>query len=275
MMPSSMQALIAPRAFLALSWKRYTEHLGRFLEVSLWMLVPFFIQIAYIFLLTSTVTDTELRTVWTSNQILARTLQTVVMTWVQVRLIKLALAQNPKDEGYIVSHPHIGWAFVLPLLWVNILTGIAVFGGAIAFVIPGIWLFFSLLFSGIIVVDQRLRGLRALEASYALVRRRWWPVVGRVTLSGISFLGMLFLATFSFSLIFRVLFGGEALQTLSQLNRALLFDGVVSVDALRAFSLLELQDALIASIATPFLVASQVVLYRSLLEANAAPRQEG
>ncbi len=264
----SMQAILSPRALLALSWKRYTEHLGRFLEVSLWMLVPFFIQIALIFSLTSDAASVELQTVWQSNLFLSRVLQTVVLTWVQVRLILLALAHNPKEEGYIATHPHVGWKYVIPLFWINILTGIATLGGAIAFVIPGIWLFFSLLFSGIALVDQNLRGLRALEASFALVRRRWWPVVGRVTLSGLSFLGALFVANFCFSLIFRVLFGGEAHETLAQLSRSLLIDRIVSVDALRAFSLLELQDALLASIATPFLVVSQVVLYRSLRESR-------
>lgn len=261
-----MQALLPVRSFLALSWKRYTEHLGRFLEVSLWMMIPFFLQIALLFILTSSAVTLELQSVWTWNLILSRVLQLVLLTWVQVRLIKLALAQNPKEEGYIATHPHIGWKLVLPLFWINILVGIALLGGAIAFVVPGIWLFFSLMFASFVLIEKDVRGLQALDASFALVRRRWWPVVGRSILAGASFLGILFLITFCLSLVFSFIFGGEAQQNLGQLTRSLLIDGIVSTDSLRAFSITQLQDSLVASIATPFLIVSQAILYRSLVD---------
>lgn len=261
-----MQALLPARSFLALSWKRYTEHLGRFLEVSLWMLIPFLFQIALLFGLTIPSVSFELETVWTWNLIISRVLQLVLLTWVQVRLIKLALAQNPKEEGRIATHPHIGWNLVAPLLWINILVGIAILGGGMTFVVPGIWLFFSLMFAGFVLVEQQLRGLQALDASFALVRRRWWPVVGRSILAGASFLGIMLLVTFCFSLIFGFTFGGDAQQTLGQLTRSLILDGIVSVDSLRAYSITQLQNALVGSIATPFLIASQAVLYRSLVD---------
>lgn len=261
-----MQALLPARSFLALSWKRYTEHLGRFLEVSLWMLIPFLLQIAVLFWLTSDSVSLELQTVWNGTLVISRLIQLGLLTWVQVRLIKLALAHNPKEEGYIATHPHLGWSLVLPLLWVNILTGIAVLGGGIMFVIPGVWIFFSLLFAGFALVDKNLRGLQALEASFALVRRRWWPVVGRSVLAGASFLGIMFLATFCLSLIFSLLFGGQAQEQLGQLTRSLIIDGIVSPDSLRAFSITQLQNSLVASVTTPFLIVSQAILYRSLVE---------
>lgn len=262
----SMQALLPVRSFLALSWKRYTEHLGRFLEVSLWMLLPFLLQIVILFGFTSSSVSFELKNVWTWNLITARLLQLVLMTWVQVRLIKLALAQNPKEEGYIATHPHIGWNLVLPLFWTNVLVGIAILGGGVAFVVPGIWLFFSLMFAGFALVDKNLHGLQALDASFALVRRRWWPVVGRSILAGASFLGIMFLITFCLSLIFSFVFGGDAQQNLGQLTRSLLIDGIISTDSLRAFSITQLHDSLVACIATPFLIVSQAILYRSLVD---------
>lgn len=261
-----MQALLPARSFLALNWKRYTEHLGRFLEVSLWMLVPFFLQIALLFGLTSSFVSFELKTVWAWNLVVSRVIELILLTWVQARLIKLALAQNPKEEGYIATHPRIGWNLVVPLLWINILVSIAVLGGGIAFVIPGIWLFFSLMFAGFTLVEKDLHGLQALDASFALVRRRWWPIVGRSILAGASFLGIMFLASFCLSLIFGFAFGGDAQQTLGQLTRSLVLDGIVSVDSLRAYSITQLQNALAGSIATPFLIVSQAILYRSLVD---------
>lgn len=258
------QAILPIRAFIALSWKRYTEHLGRFLEVSLWMLFPALLQLVTLFLFTSSWTSLDLRSVWTANLIVIRVIELVFLTWVQARLIMLALSRDPKQEGYIATHPHIGWKLVAPLLFVNILTSLGVLGGGVLFVLPGIWLFFALLFAGFAVVDEDLRGFAALEASFALVKHRFWPVVWRTVIATLSFFGIMFLVSFCFTLIFSVIFGGETSRAVGDLTRNLLLERQLSVDTMRAYAITGVQNSLVMSIVTPFLVAAQAVLYRSL-----------
>ncbi|MBP7006362.1 hypothetical protein KBB27_04565, partial [Patescibacteria group bacterium] len=239
-----MASLLPVRQFIGLSWQRYTQHLGRFLEVSLWMLVPKLLQVALLFLLTSASIHLSLTSVWTANLLVTRLLSFVIGTWVSIRLIKLALSQNPKEEGYIATHPHVGWELFFPAVWINILFGVAVFGGFIAFALPGIWLGVALSFGMFLLVDTNTRGLQAIYGSYELVKHRWWPVLGRILLAGLTFLVLSFLILIILSLIQNVIFGSTATVEVARLSRSLLIDGALSTSSLRAFSISQLQDSL-------------------------------
>ena len=261
-----MQPLLPIRQFVALTWQRYTQHLGRFLEVSLWLLVPSIFQLVLLFVLTMGSVHLSLGTVWSINLVVTRVLTFVISTWVSVRLIKLALAPDPKEEKLIATHPHIGWGLFFPMVWINILFGLAVFGGGVAFVLPGIWLAVALSFATFFLIDQNLRGFSSLDASLAMVRGRWWPVVWRMIVSGFSFLVLSFLILTILSLILDTLFGASMSTQIAELTRGLVIDGNVSVAALRGFGVSELRDALLACLTTPFLAIAQAILYKSLKE---------
>ncbi len=265
-------SLVTPREHIALSWRHYTQHIGRFLEVSLWLLVPSLVQVALLFGLTSSRINLPLDAVWSVVGIAMSVITMVLSVWVQVRLIKLALAHNPKEEGYIATHPRVGWSSFFPLLFVWILTGLAVIGGTALFVIPGIWLFFSLVFASIIVIDTPARGFSALVASFELVRGRWWPVVGRLFLAGLSILGIAFFVSLCISLLLRIVVDTGTMQNMTRLTRLLLIDGYLTADTLRAFSLSSLQDTLLQAIYLPFLTIAQCVLYTSLVQNKQADR---
>lgn len=259
-----MSPLLPVRQYVGLAWQRYIQHLGRFLEVSLWLLIPSLIQIGLLFLLTLPSVTLELSTVWTLNLFLSRGLTLIIGTWVSIRLMKLVLAPDPKEEKYIVTHPHLGWSLFFPALWINILYGLATFGGSVALVLPGLWLLVSLSFGSYLLVDQDLRGLKALDGSLRLVRGRWWPVLGRLMLAGLSFFVLSFLLLTVLSLILDLIFGGGMTTQVAQLSRALTIDHTLTVAGLRAYGLGSLKDTLLACLTTPFLAVAQGVLYKSL-----------
>lgn len=262
----NMPPLPPVRQFIGLSWQRYTQHLGRFLEVSLWLLTPSLIQLALLFVLTMPSVTLSLGTIWSINIIVIRLLTLIITTWVSIRLIKLTLAHDPKEEGYIATHPHVGWKLFFPMVLINILFGLALFGGGIALVLPGIWLVVALSFSQFFLVDLDQRGLHALDASLAIVRHRWWPVVGRMLVAGLSFFVLSFLILTLISLILDTVFGASMSTEISQLTRGLIIDGNISVSALRAFGISDLRDTLLFSLTTPFLAIAQSILYKSLKE---------
>lgn len=75
-----------------------------------------------------------------------------------------------------------------PFVWVVILEALAVMGGFVMLIIPGIWLSFALtLFSYAFVVERR-RGIDALRQSKDYIKGYWWAVAGRVILLGLLFL---------------------------------------------------------------------------------------
>ena len=80
----------------------------------------------------------------------------------------------------------IGWFW--PFVWVTILELLAVLGGSIMLIIPGIWLTFALSFMAYVFVIEHRHGIDALRQSKDYVKGYWWAVAGRVILLGLVFL---------------------------------------------------------------------------------------
>lgn len=259
-----MPSLLPVRPFIGQTWQRYTHHLGRFLEVSLWLLIPSLVQLLLLFILTMPSVTLSLNTVWSIDLTITRLLTLIITTWVSIRLIKLALAHDPKEEGYIATHPHIGWELFLPMIWINALLALAIFGGGITLVLPGVWLAIALSFAGFFLIDLNLRGFQALDASLALVRRRWWSVLWRMFIAGLSFFILSFLILTLLSLILDTVFGSSMSTEIAQLARGLAIDGNISVAALRGYAISELRDSLLFCLTAPFLAIAQGILYKSL-----------
>lgn len=77
-----------------------------------------------------------------------------------------------------------GRALFWPFIWIMILRSLAVTGGLIVFVLPGIWMSVAFAFAPIVLLDSGLRGTESLGASHQLVKGRWWSVFGRILASG-------------------------------------------------------------------------------------------
>lgn len=89
-----------------------------------------------------------------------------------------------------------------PLIWMAILVGIAVLGGVVMLVIPGIFLMVALMFANFILVLEGKRGQRALIASRAYTKGYWWAIFGRMILLLLSMLGVYLVIGIPFMILF-------------------------------------------------------------------------
>jgi membrane-anchored glycerophosphoryl diester phosphodiesterase (GDPDase) len=71
------------------------------------------------------------------------------------------------------------------ILWVTVLTGLAVLVGFVLLVIPGIIAFIRLTFGTAVVVVEDERGTRALRRSWRLAKGHFWKILGTLLLAGI------------------------------------------------------------------------------------------
>lgn len=104
-----------------------------------------------------------------------------------------------------------GWQKMLPLFWVSILSGLAIFGGFLLFIVPAIIFAVWFAFVDYSVVLDKKRGFSALRFSKQLVSVYWWKVFARLVVGSllawlISFVlalvpivGNLFAQIFSFT----------------------------------------------------------------------------
>lgn len=90
-------------------------------------------------------------------------------------------------------------SLIVPMLLILILSVLANIAGYLVFILPGVWLSISLYFSLMFLLEDNMRGIDALKASYSLVKGRWWATFGRLALPAI-FYGILF-GVISFAMI--------------------------------------------------------------------------
>ncbi|MFA5937245.1 MAG: hypothetical protein WC822_05230, partial [Candidatus Paceibacterota bacterium] len=131
----------------------------------------------------------------------------------------------------------------------SILNGLAILGGFILLVIPGIIFSIWFSFTTYAVVLDNARGTAALSASKKLVVGRWWAVLVRLFIPGILF-ALLIAATQG---IVGVL-GNVLLSALDPKNIAYLFINIV-------FSLFA---AAITVFLAPLATGAQAILYAEL-----------
>jgi hypothetical protein len=172
--------------------------------------------------------------------------------WISTRLILkiLPLEQNkaplsPKEES------HKAASLFFPMIWISILLTLAVLGASLLLILPGIYLSTCFYFAQLILVDQNIRGTKALSASRTLVKGRWWATFGRI-LVGAIIVGLLVgflnrIVTSAFDAILPSAYSDPKLITF------FVFIG-----------LNQFIQMLILSIFTPFAVSFQVKLYRAL-----------
>ncbi len=100
-------------------------------------------------------------------------------------LLELSLRRDRSGAGEAKASVEVGRTHFFPFLWVLVLQSLAVFGGMIAFFLPGVWLSVLLGYSLPSLVEDGTRGLDALKASADLVKGRWWATFGRNLVVGI------------------------------------------------------------------------------------------
>ncbi len=91
----------------------------------------------------------------------------------------LIFAIKEKDIG-IGKALKLGWSKTLSLLWVDLLTRLAITGGSFLFIIPGIIFSVWFKFADYVLVVENLKGPKALSKSKFLVQGYWWNVFGKM-----------------------------------------------------------------------------------------------
>ncbi len=75
-----------------------------------------------------------------------------------------------------------GSGVFISYLWVSFLSGLAILGGLILFIVPGIIFSIWFAFSSYILISEGQKGRRALSESKELAKSYWWAIFGRFIL---------------------------------------------------------------------------------------------
>lgn len=87
----------------------------------------------------------------------------------------------------VISSYRVGVKLFWAALWINILAVIAVMGGIVLLIVPGVIIAVALMFTNYALVVEDSRGMQALRRSRFYVEGYWWAVVGRALLVGAIF----------------------------------------------------------------------------------------
>jgi len=94
---------------------------------------------------------------------------------------RVALFCIVKDQSLGIKESlKVAWRKIASFFWIFILEGLAVLGGLILVIIPGIIFSIWFVFCAFVYIDEGTKGTGALKRSKQLVKGYWWPIFGRV-----------------------------------------------------------------------------------------------
>ncbi len=178
-------------------WELYQK---RWKSLVALMAIPFVIGVAYNMTIVKTVTFVgtgvhtakHVKTEVPPLGILLGLLLVVVSLMVQVAIVRALDGDN--DNPDVMELLKKSKSLILPLLLVGILAALAVVGGLILLIVPGIIFMVWFAFSTYTLILEDKHGVEALKASKALVVGRWWDVFGRFILLLLSLAGIAIVA---------------------------------------------------------------------------------
>jgi hypothetical protein len=148
-------------------------------------------------------------------------------------------------------------------LLISLLSGLAVAGGTLAFVLPGIWMTIAFAFALYVYLDEGRTGREALARSAELVKGRWWGILGRVVLPGLVLLVVSMIASSIIEVIVGLIAGyhpSDLVSPMGFMNWTVLGPPATQV----ASGALGVINTLPLIIIAPFLTHLMVTLYLEL-----------
>ncbi len=129
----------------------------------------------------------------------------VIFTIAWVMLVQIGNMLIVSEKGQISLDATIKRSipFILPAFWVGIVGIILIFGGYVAFIIPGIILSLFFFFYSYEIVFAGKHGLDALRSSMSIVTQNFWGIFGRLLL--------LIVIIFAIEIVFFIIGGISAL----------------------------------------------------------------
>ncbi|MDD4995317.1 MAG: hypothetical protein PHW53_02555 [Patescibacteria group bacterium] len=156
------------------SWSIYFANFKTLILIAVWSLIPAVAMILVVLI------PQEL---WILSMLLAIVAgigTMIVGLWVFATMTAIIAKIYDGEQYDVKAISQNAWTKIIPLLWVSILTGFAVFGGTLLFLIPGIIFAVWFTFSSVINVLEGTRGTAALKQSKQLVTGKWWAVLWRL-----------------------------------------------------------------------------------------------
>lgn len=156
------------------SWSLYIANFRALIMVAAWSLIPA-VAMTFVMLIPA-----EL---WILSSLLALAVgigAMIVGLWVFANLTAIIAKIYGGEQYDVTAIGQNAWSKILPLLWVSALTGLAVFGGTLLLIIPGIIFAVWFTFGSVINVLEGTRGAAALKQSKQLVSGKWWAVLWRL-----------------------------------------------------------------------------------------------
>jgi len=103
---------------------------------------------------------------------------TFLQSWINASLIYLIKERGQKIG--IKKSLKKGWSVLLSFIWIGFLVGLCVFGGSLLFIIPGIIFAVWFAFSEYVLIDEGIKGSKALSRSKELVKGFFEGVLWRL-----------------------------------------------------------------------------------------------
>lgn len=161
--------LISAWDLIVKSWQLFSKNFTTLFKVILWLLVP------TILLSLAPLLGENTTVVTITFFLMALTI--VVSIWINIILIELLNKYYKNETADVEGLYKTSWSKFWPLVLVSVLVGLAVLGGTILFIIPGIIFAVWFSFANYFLILEDKRGIEALKASKKLVQGKWWSIL--------------------------------------------------------------------------------------------------
>jgi len=243
-----MPQLIGPGDLIAVSWDNFRKNFRAYAEMVVWIVVLSVLQWT-ILEITQSLVSHRLEQLFL--YVLLSIPASLAFLAVTASMIDITIKGLTNKKVDVRESLHHGFHRLLALLWVSILTSVAIFFGLFLFVIPALIFFTWFKFAPYHAVADDIGGSAAMSASRNLVTGRWWAVFLRVFVPLLFFSVAASLAEALIYLFMGALLGdigmffGE-MPDMSQLSRTHTLITAIIPQTIRGFALALLLGAEIA-----------------------------
>ncbi|OGL74409.1 hypothetical protein A3E39_00920 [Candidatus Uhrbacteria bacterium RIFCSPHIGHO2_12_FULL_60_25] len=239
--------LTSAGALIKDSWQLFVKTWDTTVRYSAWLIIPAVLTLA----------DLAIPGNQESLIVLSAVVQIAVAIavaiWVSIVLYQVTLALDAGSK--VTEKTTADWkAFVLPMVLIGALQGLATLGALLLFVLPGIYVGVRLGFSQLTLFSKGLKGRAALAESWTLTKNRFWAVFWRQIAAGFVFAVLIMIVTTAAVLLVGLVAGGSKLGVLVDSKSLSPVAG----------GILGLVQSIIQAAFIPLIVIFQVKLYRAL-----------
>ena len=246
--------LLSLNTLLRAGWQEYLAHWNQTTRLTVWLLVVPVVQLLIVLGLPGSALSEGSWAI-----LLLNIVHVLVTFWVITRVVKWYLAESHGDTKHL--HDARSALESLPsLTWVMVLKGLAVAGGLLLAVVPGIWLSVLLDFAYVANLEDGKKGQLALQHSASLVKGRWFPVFGRMAVYTLLFL----IAAMVIQYILTLIVSGISGLSLGSVDWNQLADPAVAKYVMTTDATLNVVAAVSQAIILPLLFTWQIRLYKDL-----------